>query len=58
LRERTPAEIARLIALGPRIVTRRQVRPAGDRRPVNFLADQREPKGEGESGAARQPGGG
>jgi quercetin dioxygenase-like cupin family protein len=58
LRERTPAEIARLIALGPRIVTRRQVRPAGDRRPVNVLAGQREPKGEGESGAARQPGGG
>jgi mannose-6-phosphate isomerase-like protein (cupin superfamily) len=37
LRERTPAEIARLIELGPRIVTRRQVRPAGDPRPVNCL---------------------
>jgi len=37
LRERTPEEIAALEALGPRIITGRQVRPAGDARPVNFL---------------------
>jgi hypothetical protein len=37
LRERTPAEIERLVALGPRIVTRREVRAAGDKRPVNTL---------------------
>jgi mannose-6-phosphate isomerase-like protein (cupin superfamily) len=40
LRERTPEEIARLEALGPRIITRRQVRPAGDARPVNFLHEE------------------
>jgi len=40
LRERTPAEIARLVALGPRIITRRQVRPVGDSRPVNVLHDE------------------
>jgi hypothetical protein len=39
LRERTPDEIAALEALGARIVTRREVRPAGDARPVNFLHD-------------------
>jgi mannose-6-phosphate isomerase-like protein (cupin superfamily) len=39
LRERTPEEIAALEALGPRIVTRREVRPVGDARPVNFLHD-------------------
>jgi hypothetical protein len=37
LRERTPDEIARLEALGPRIVRHREVRPDGDRRPVNVL---------------------
>ena len=37
LRERTPDEIARLEALGPDIITRREVRPEGDSRPVNFL---------------------
>jgi hypothetical protein len=37
LRERTPAEIARLVALGPRIVTGREVRKVGDKRAVNFL---------------------
>jgi hypothetical protein len=37
LRERTPAEIERLIALGPRIITRREPRPDGDTRPVNYL---------------------
>jgi hypothetical protein len=39
LRERTPDEIARLEALGPDIITRREVRPGGDARPVNFLRD-------------------
>ena len=39
LRERTPDEIARLEALGPAIITRREVRPAGDTRPVNYLHD-------------------
>ena len=37
LRERTPEEIDRLEALGPRIVTRREVRPDGDTRPVNLF---------------------
>lgn len=37
LRERTPAEIEKLEALGPAIITRREVRPAGDARPVNTL---------------------
>jgi hypothetical protein len=37
LRERTPAEIERLEALGADIVTHREVRPEGDRRAVNFL---------------------
>ncbi|HEY3889979.1 MAG TPA: hypothetical protein VGL73_15485 [Caulobacteraceae bacterium] len=37
LRERTADEIAELEALGPAIITRREVRPAGDMRPVNFL---------------------
>ncbi|HEX4198111.1 MAG TPA: hypothetical protein VHZ26_11775 [Caulobacteraceae bacterium] len=41
LRERTPEEIARLEALGPRIITRREVRPASDPRPVNFLHEER-----------------
>ena len=41
LRERTPEEIARLEALGPRIITRREVRPSGDARPVNFLRESR-----------------
>ncbi len=39
LRERTADEIKRLEALGPRIITRRDVRPAGDARPVNCLRD-------------------
>jgi hypothetical protein len=39
LRERTPEEIARLEALGPDIITRREVRPEGDARPVNFLRE-------------------
>ncbi|MGA0602068.1 hypothetical protein ACO2Q3_15285 [Caulobacter sp. KR2-114] len=37
LRERTPAEIEKLEALGPAIITRREVRSAGDTRPVNTL---------------------
>jgi len=37
LRERTPEEIARLEALGPAIITRRELRPQGDARPVNVL---------------------
>ena len=37
LHERTPDEIDRLQALGPHIVTRREVRPAGDHRPINYL---------------------
>jgi hypothetical protein len=40
LRERTPAEIAQVEALGPKIITRRLVRPAHDDRPVNFLRDE------------------
>ena len=39
LRERTPEEIARLEALGPDIITRREVRPEGDTRPVNVLRE-------------------
>ena len=39
LRERSPAEIERLEALGPRIITRREVRPAGDQRGINVLHD-------------------
>ena len=39
LQERTPEEIARLEAFGPDIITRREVRPEGDTRPVNFLRD-------------------
>jgi len=39
LRERTPDEIERLQALGAAIVTRRDLRPEGDLRPVNFLQD-------------------
>lgn len=37
LRERTPEEIARLQALGPGIITSKEVRPEGDTRPINFL---------------------
>lgn len=37
LRERTPAEIEKLETLGPAIITRREVRPSGDARPVNML---------------------
>jgi len=37
LRERTPEEIRSLEAMGPAIITRREVRPAGDRRPINLL---------------------
>jgi hypothetical protein len=37
LRERTPEEIDRLEALGPRIITRREVRPPGDARPINLF---------------------
>jgi len=39
LRERTPEEIERLEALGPRIITRREIRPPGDARPVNLFQD-------------------
>ena len=39
LRERSPAEIARLEAMGARIVTAREERPDGDLRPVNFLRE-------------------
>ena len=39
LYERSPAEIARLEALGPALVRRREVRPEGDPRPVNFLSE-------------------
>ena len=38
LRERTPDEIARLEALGAGIITGREVRASGDRRPINCLA--------------------
>jgi len=38
LRERTAEEIETLEALGPRIITRREVRPDRDPRPVNFLS--------------------
>ena len=41
LRERTPDEIARLEALGAGIITRREVRPKGDARPVNALREER-----------------
>lgn len=37
LRERTQAEIEKLEALGPAIITRREIRPDGDARPVNAL---------------------
>ena len=40
LRERTAEEIERLEALGPRIITGRELRPEGDRRPVNFLSEK------------------
>jgi len=40
LRERTPEEIDRLESLGPGIITRREVRPPGDSRPINFLHDE------------------
>lgn len=39
LHERSREEIARLEALGPAIAQRREVRPAGDDRPVNFLSE-------------------
>ncbi len=39
LKERTPEEIERLEALGPRIITRREIRPPGDTRPVNCLRE-------------------
>jgi hypothetical protein len=39
LRQRTPTEIAHLEALGAEIITRREVRPADDRRCINFLHD-------------------
>jgi quercetin dioxygenase-like cupin family protein len=39
LRERTPAEIEHLEALGPAIITAREVRPEGDVRPINVLVD-------------------
>jgi hypothetical protein len=39
LRQRTPEEIARLEALGPDIVTAKEIRPDGDPRPVNFLQE-------------------
>jgi hypothetical protein len=37
LRERTPAQIERLEAMGPAIITRREVRPDSDTRPINGL---------------------
>ena len=37
LRERTMEEIARLEALGPDIITRSELRPADDARPINCL---------------------
>ena len=37
LRERTPDEIRRLEDLGPGIITRYEVRPEGDTRPVNLF---------------------
>ena len=40
LRERTPAEIQRLEGLGPAIITRREIRPREDPRPINFLHRQ------------------
>jgi hypothetical protein len=39
LYERSREEIERLEALGPDIAHRREIRPAGDSRPVNFLSD-------------------
>ncbi|MDR3508574.1 MAG: hypothetical protein P4L64_11800 [Caulobacteraceae bacterium] len=39
LRRRTPEEIKALEALGPRIITRREVRPEGDARPINALRE-------------------
>lgn len=42
LRERTAEEIEELEALGPKIITRQEVRPEGDTRPVNFLREERE----------------
>jgi quercetin dioxygenase-like cupin family protein len=39
LYERSREEIERLEALGPGIARRREIRPAGDSRPVNFLSD-------------------
>jgi quercetin dioxygenase-like cupin family protein len=39
LRERTADEIQRLEALGPALITRYEVRPEGDRRPINALRD-------------------
>lgn len=39
LRERTPAEIEHVEALGPRIITARAVRRDGDTQPVNFMHD-------------------
>jgi hypothetical protein len=38
LRERTPEEIARLEAMGPGIIRRREVRPEGDARSINVLS--------------------
>ena len=43
LRERTTAEIERLEALGPAIITRREIRPVGDARPVNVLRSGQAP---------------
>jgi hypothetical protein len=40
LLERTPAEIERLKALGPAIITRHVVRPAHDDHAVNYLRDE------------------
>ncbi len=42
LRERTPDEIKRLEDLGARIISRREVRPENDTRPVNFLQEEGE----------------
>lgn len=39
LRERTPEEIEHLEALGPRVITSHEIRPAGDARPINFLRE-------------------
>jgi hypothetical protein len=41
LMERSPAEIHRLEALGPAIISRRELRPSDDPRPINYLHEDR-----------------